>query len=75
MKTNILITGVLGGAVMFLAMAAGRIFLPDFGNGGFRTMPDQVQFTQHSNSGLPNLEHTCARICRPTKGTLSFLIT
>ena len=28
---------------MFLTMAAGRIFLPGFGNAGFRTMPDQVQ--------------------------------
>lgn len=43
MTRNILISGVLGGAVMFLVMVAGRIFLPDIGNAGFRTMPDQVQ--------------------------------
>ena len=31
---------------MFLAMAAGRIFLPDLGNAELRTMPDQVPIHQ-----------------------------
>jgi len=39
---NILISGVLGGAVMFVVMLAGRLFLPGVGNSEFRTMPGQV---------------------------------
>jgi hypothetical protein len=40
---DILISGVLGGIVMFMVMVAFRLFLPAVGNSGFRTMPDQVQ--------------------------------
>ena len=43
MKKNVLIAGVLGGAVMFVVMAAGRVFPPGIGNARLRTMPDQVQ--------------------------------
>jgi len=43
MIKNIVISGFLGGAVMFVAMLAGRLFLPAAGGFGFRTMPDQVQ--------------------------------
>ncbi len=40
MKKNILVAGVLGGVVMFLAMAASRILLPV---NKLRSIPDQVQ--------------------------------
>ncbi len=40
MKKNILVAGVLGGVVMFLAMVAGRILLPV---NELRSIPDQVQ--------------------------------
>ncbi len=39
---NVLISGVLGGVVMFAVMAASRLFLPVVGNSGLRAMPDQV---------------------------------
>ena len=43
MAKNILISGVLGGIVMFVVMVAGRILLPGVGGSNFRAMPDQVQ--------------------------------
>lgn len=42
MTKDILISGVFGGMVMFAVMAACRLLLPDVGNSGFRTMPDQA---------------------------------
>lgn len=42
MTKDILISGVLGGMVMFAVMAACRLLLPGVGNSGFRTMPDQA---------------------------------
>lgn len=43
MTKNILISGLLGGVVMFTAILACRLLLPDFGNTRIRTMPDQEQ--------------------------------
>ena len=42
MSKDIVTAGILGGVVMFVCLAAGRIFLPDFDNSGFRMLPDQV---------------------------------
>jgi hypothetical protein len=40
---NILISGILGGAAMFVVILAGRILLPGLGHVRFQTMPDQVK--------------------------------
>ncbi len=42
MTKNLLISGVLGGVVMFIVMAASRLFLPAVGHAVFLVMPDQV---------------------------------
>jgi len=39
---EILISGILGGLVMFAVVVACRLFLPGVVDSGFRTMPDQV---------------------------------
>jgi hypothetical protein len=43
MTKDIMISGVLGGVVMFVVMLACRLFLSGVGNSGFRTMPGQGQ--------------------------------
>ncbi len=43
MARNILISGILGGVVMFVVMAAFRIFLPGVGYPVLRAIPGQVQ--------------------------------
>jgi len=42
MIKNIMISGILGGIVMFIVMAAFRLFLPALGNATLLAMPDQV---------------------------------
>lgn len=42
MTKNILISGVLGGVVIFAVMVAFRLFLPAVGNSELLAMPDQV---------------------------------